>query len=78
MVYFSSLTAREQLNKSEQEKDNQRKAFEAEIAELQARFEEEIQVRGYLLLPMLTWIWLVGGSDNGIVYLWSHWVCVAF
>lgn len=54
MVYFSSLTAREQLNKSEQEKDNQRKAFEAEIAELQARFEEEIQVRGYLLLPMLT------------------------
>eukprot|EP00063_Salmo_salar_P053964 XP_014028799.1 PREDICTED: amyotrophic lateral sclerosis 2 chromosomal region candidate gene 12 protein isoform X1 [Salmo salar] len=38
------MHSREQLNKSEQEKDNQRKAFEAEIAELQARFEEEIQV----------------------------------
>lgn len=60
MVYFSSLTAREQLNKSEQEKDNQRKAFDVEMEDLLARFEE-IQVRGVFLLPIvnlnLTYRW---------------------
>lgn len=58
-VCFSALTACEQLNKM-QEKDNQRKAFDVEMEDLLARFEE-IQVRGVFLLPIvnlnLTYRW---------------------